>query len=160
MERNRWKVYQRFFFFYINYLYTQNWASTFLIPCRHARGRVYKRRCSYICVCVRRTSVCRACFYLLSLVLTSLTSVVHILLFPLEHTVNYISVISQDTGDDKNQGSIAKSEEHTKTRVRDISIQNIEKDIPNERISWPKFRLALLFILFFAETSIFMKIKT
>lgn len=69
-------------------------------------------------------------------------------------------MISQDTGDDKNRGSIAKSEEHTETRVRDISIQNIEKDIPNERTLWPKFRLALLFILIFAETSIFMKIKT
>lgn len=69
-------------------------------------------------------------------------------------------MISQDTGDDKNRGSIAKSEERTKTRVRDISIRNIEEDIPNERILWPKFHLALLFILFFAETSIFMKIKT
>lgn len=46
MVKNRWEVYQRFFF-YINYFYTQNLASTFLIPCRHARGRVYKRIYAY-----------------------------------------------------------------------------------------------------------------
>ena len=86
----------------------KNRAWAFVTSCRCARGRVYKRRC-WVRVCVRRTLVCRARFYLLSLVLTSLTSVVHILLFPLgAHTVNYVSVISRDTGDDKNPGSVGK----------------------------------------------------